>query len=83
MPITLHDQPSYELTCDRCGAPAEHDDGTVVLFDTKATTRAWASAEASIGDELLCAEDAVDAANEREHADEIAAAVQYAMGEQL
>jgi hypothetical protein len=81
MPIALHAQPSYALACDRCDIPAEHEDGTPTLFDTKDAASAWARDNGwRVGDEFLCRDDAVDAANERDHAEEIAAAVQYAMG---
>lgn len=85
MPITTHDQPTYALDCDRCDAPAEHDDGTPVLFAEKTTAQTWArdngwQTTTTTGEQLLCTECAIDAANEREEAEEIAAAVTYALG---
>jgi hypothetical protein len=86
MPITIHDQPSYAIDCDRCDAPAEHDDGTPVLFAEKHAAATWArnngwQVTTASGEQLLCTECAIDVANETEHAEEIAAAVQYATGD--
>jgi hypothetical protein len=85
MPITIHDQPTYALDCDRDQTPAEHDDGTPHLFDTEDAARKWArdngwQVTTTTGEQLLCTECAIDAANEREHAEEIAAAVEYSLG---
>lgn len=85
MPIITHDQPSYAIDCDRCDTPAEHDDGTPTLFDDKDAAHNWArnngwQAATTNGEQLLCNECAIDAANEQEQAQEIAAAVQYALG---
>ncbi|BBB01052.1 hypothetical protein RVR_8288 [Actinacidiphila reveromycinica] len=83
MPITPLTKPTYALDCDRCGIPAEHDDGTPTLFESEDAARAWARDNGwTVGDELLCTQDAIDAANQREHDEEIAAAIQYAMGDQ-
>jgi hypothetical protein len=88
MPITRHDQPSYALDCDRCQIPAEHDDGTPTLFAEEATAIKWArdngwQVTTTTGEQLLCAGCGIDAANEREHAEEINAAIEYAMGDRL
>lgn len=87
MPVTIHDQPSYAIDCDRCDTPAEHDDGTPTLFTEEDAATTWArnngwQVTTSAGEQLLCTECAIDAANEQEHAQEIAAAIQYATGDQ-
>lgn len=85
MPITQYDQPAYTLTCDRddiCGnGPAPDDDGYLHLFESDRAARDWAQASGWTANEhgVLCPPCAGEAQAEREQADEIAAAISYAL----
>jgi hypothetical protein len=88
MPITQHDQPVYKLICSN--TDCVHDDWTALdpdgdtkYFDGPPTARTWGSANGwDVGDPVLCPADAAEARDRREQSEEIAAAINYALGEQ-
>jgi hypothetical protein len=87
MPITRHDQPVYKLVCDNtsCGNEdwtAIDPDHEIKYFANPQDARTWGSANGwQIGDTVLCPADAADALSTREQAEEITAAINYALGE--
>lgn len=82
MPITLHDKPLYTLACDTCDYVADEDDEGTQLFDSPADARTWGQAAGwrTLPDSpVLCPACAEEAGHAEDHAQEIAAAVQYAL----
>jgi hypothetical protein len=87
MPITQHDQPVYKLVCSNpdCYSgdwTALDEDGRTRYFETRTDARDWGALNGwRVDDTVLCPADAADALSTREQAEEIAAAINYALGE--
>lgn len=86
MPITQHDQPVYKLVCSNTNCVSEDwtaldPDDDPKYFDSQQAAREWGRANGwDVGDPILCPADAAEAQERREQAEEIAAAVAYALG---
>lgn len=95
MPITRHDKPVYNLTCDICGTVAEHE-GMICRFDSREGAASYADdfdwrgpSCLNDGEPTLCPDCAAKAdeqeareRSDREHHEaEIAAAIQYTTGD--
>jgi hypothetical protein len=87
MPITQHDQPVYKLICsnDDCTADdwtALDEDGYTKYFDSHAHAREWGGLNGwETSPTVLCPADAAEAREQREQAEDIAAAVADAIRE--
>lgn len=88
MPVTQHDQPVYKLICGNANCASDDwtaldEDGRTRFFETQQAAREWGGLNGwDVGDPVLCPADANDALYAREQADEIAAAINYALGTQ-
>lgn len=87
MPITQHDQPVYKLVCGNTDCLSEDwtaldQDHEIKYFDSQQAARDWGRLNGwDVGDPVLCPADSAEARDRREHAEEIAAAINYALGE--
>lgn len=87
VPITEHDKPVYKLTCsnEHCTSDdwtALDEDGHTKYFDSHAHAREWGGLNGwSVDSPVLCPADAADAREQREQAEDIAAAVADALAE--
>lgn len=85
MPITEHDKPVYKLICSNtdCGSDnwtALDEDGYTKYFDSQAHAREWGGLNGwHVDTPVLCPADAAEAREQREQAQDIAAAVADAM----
>lgn len=88
MPITQHDQPVYKLVCGNKDCVSDDwtaldEDGDVKYFNSQQAAREWGGLNGwDVGDPVLCPADAAEARDRRDQAEEISAAISYALGEQ-
>lgn len=88
MPITQHDQPVYKLVCGNPDCTSDDwtaldQDGDIKYFNSQQAAREWGGLNGwSVGDPVLCPADNEGALATREEAEEIAAAINYALGRQ-
>lgn len=89
MPIAQTTQPVYTIACDNpdCtgpleGCPAQDEDHRTRYFETQTDARDWAQVEGWSYDagRVLCPPCREDAEQRADEAEEIAAAIQYAIG---
>ncbi|MFC8339243.1 hypothetical protein ACFUJX_19845 [Streptomyces rubiginosohelvolus] len=81
MSIALHTEPVYALACNNCDTPAEVEgEGHLWRFDSPELARDWAHVNGWTGNAhtTLCPPCTAEAREREDHAQEIAAAVQYA-----
>jgi hypothetical protein len=87
MPITEHDKPVFKLVCSNTDCTADDwtaldEDGYTRYFDSQAHAREWGGLNGwQLGDRVLCPADAAEAREQREQAEDIAAAVTDALME--
>lgn len=87
MPITQHDQPVYKLVCSNTDCYSDDwtaldEDGRTRYFETRTDAREWGALNGwQTGDTVLCPADTAEARDRREQAEEITAAINYALGE--
>lgn len=87
MPITQHDQPVYKLVCSNTDCysgdwTALDEDGRTRYFETQTDARDWGALNGwQVGDTVLCPADAAEARERREQAEEITAAINFALGD--
>lgn len=87
MPITQQVEPVYKLVCSNTDCmsgdwTALDEDGRTRYFETRTDARDWGALNGwEVGDRVLCPADAAEAAERREQAEDIAAAVADALTE--
>jgi hypothetical protein len=87
MPITQQEEPVYKLVCDNTDCTSEDwtaldADGEIKYFDLAQHAREWGRANGwEAGARVLCPRDAAEAREQREQAEDIAAAVADALTE--
>lgn len=88
MPITQQEEPVYKLVCDNAADCDSEDwtalgeDDEIKYFDSKQHAREWGRVNGwEVGDRVLCPREAAEAREQREQAEDIAAAVAEALTE--
>jgi hypothetical protein len=87
MTITQHDQPVYKLVCDNTDCwhgdqTAVDEDNRTRYFETRTDARDWGGLNGwQTDDTVLCPADASEAREQREQAEDIAAAITDALME--
>ncbi|MFE3031538.1 hypothetical protein ACFXKY_07805 [Streptomyces canus] len=87
MPITPHEQPVYKLVCDNPDCvhgdwTALDEDSRTRYFETRTDAHDWGQLNGwQVDDQVLCPADAAEAREQREQAEDIAAAVADALME--
>ena len=87
MPITRQVEPVYKLVCDNPDCVSEDwtaldPDGEIKYFGDRQHARAWGSVNGwQVSDQVLCPADAAEAREQREQAEDIAAAITDALTE--
>ncbi|MFF7946980.1 hypothetical protein [Streptomyces griseorubiginosus] len=87
MPITQQEEPVYKLVCDNTDCTSEDwtaldPDDEIKYFDDRQHAREWGRVNGwEVGDRVLCPRDSAEVREQREQAEDIAAAVADALTE--
>ncbi|MFF7949094.1 hypothetical protein [Streptomyces griseorubiginosus] len=87
MPITQQEEPVYKLVCDNTDCTSEDwtaldPDDEIKYFELPQHAREWGRANGwEVGDRVLCPRDSAEVREQREQAEDIAAAVADALTE--